>query len=203
MRVLYLLPLLVLSACTGLLGNSGPAPDLYTLSALSQSPAGLVRAPWHLLIEEPIAVGGLEANRIAVQRTPNEIRYFADIRWVERATRMIQGLMVESFEHAGAVASVDRYAVGPRADYILKAELRDFQAELFNNTRIPTVHVRLTVRMARAGRQQTVWMRDFSARVTARTSTAPEVVAAFDQALSQVMAEIVAVAVRETPAPQR
>jgi ABC-type uncharacterized transport system auxiliary subunit len=57
--------------------------------------------------------------------------------------------------------------------------------------------------MARAGRQQTAWMRDFSARVTARTSTAPEVVAAFDQALSQVMAEIVAAAVRETPAPQR
>jgi len=202
-RILLLLPLLVLSACSGLLGNSGPAPDLYTLSPMTQAPSGLVRAPWHLLIEEPAAVGGLEANRIAVQRTPNEIRYFADVRWVERATRMIQGLMVESFEHTGAVASVDRYSVGPRADYILKTELRDFQAELFNNTKIPTVHVRLTVRMVRAGRQQTIWMRDFSARVTARASNAPDVVAAFDQALGQVMAEIVTVAVKETPAPQR
>lgn len=201
MRILFLLPLLLISACSGLLGNSGPAPDLYTLSATNQQPAA-ARAPWHLLIEEPTAVGGLDANRIAVQRTPNEVRYFADVRWVERATRMIQGLMVESFEHTGSVASVDRYAVGPRADYVLKSELRDFQAELFNNAKIPTVHVRLTVRMARAGRQQTIWMRDFEARVTARASSAPEVVAAFDQALNQVMAEIIAVAIRDTPPPR-
>ncbi len=203
MRIVLLFPLLLLSACSSLLGGGGPAPDLYTLSPVTQAPAGIARAPWHLLIEEPTAIGGLEANRIAVQRTPNEIRYFADVRWVERATRMIQGLLVESFEHTGAVAAVDRYAVGPRADYILKAELRDFQAEVFNNTKIPTVHVRLTVRMVRAGRQQTIWMRDFSARVPARASNAPDVVAAFDQALAQVMTEIVTAAVRDTPPPQR
>lgn len=203
MRPLLLLSLLALAACSSFLTGGGPAPDLFTLSPAARFAEGLPKAPWQIMIEEPTAVGGLEANRIAVQQTPNEIRYFANVRWIERATRMIQGLMVESFEHTGAVASVDRYSVGPRADYVLKAELRDFQAELFNNTKIPTVHVRLTVRMARAGRQQTVWMRDFSARVTARTSTAPEVVVAFDQALSQVMAEIVAAAVRETPAPQR
>ncbi len=203
MRILLLFPLLFLSACSSLLGSAGPAPDLYTLSPVTAAPAGIARAPWQLLIEEPTAIGGLEANRIAVQRTPNEIRYFADVRWVERATRMIQGLLVESFEHTGAVAAVDRYSVGPRADYILKAELRDFQAELFNNTKIPTVHVRLTVRMVRAGRQQTVWMHDFSARVTAKASNASDVVAAFDQALSQVMGEIVTAAVRDTPPPQR
>lgn len=203
MRTLLLLSLLVLSGCGSLLGGGGPAPDLYTLSALSQPPAGMARASWHLLIEEPTAVGGLEANRIAVQRTPNEVRYFADVRWVERATRMIQGLMVESFEHTGAVSSVDRYAVGPRADYVLKAELRDFQAELFNNAKIPNVNVRLTVRMVRSGRQQTVWMRDFQARVTAKASNAPEVVAAFDQALGQVMSDIVAAAAKDTPPPPR
>ncbi len=200
MRTLFLLPLLVLSACTTLLGGSGSAPDLYTLSPAARGMDGLTRASWHLLIEEPSAVGGLEANRLAVQRTPNEVRYFADVRWVERATRMLQGLLVESFERASAVAAVDRYTVGPRAEYILKSELRDFQAELFDGARIPTAHVRLTVRMVRNGRQDTVWTRDFSARVPARASTAPEVVAAFDQALGQVMAEIVTTAVRDTPA---
>lgn len=199
MRVLLLLPLLLLAACSGILPGSGPAPDLYTLSPPARGVDGLARANWRLLIEEPTAVGGLEANRIAVQRTPNEVRYFADVRWVERATRMIQGLMVESFERSNAVAAVERYTVGPRAEYVLKSEVRDFQAELFDGAKMPTVHVRLTARLVRNGRQDTVWTRDFSARVNARASTAPDVVAAFDQALGQVMNEIVLVAVRDTP----
>lgn len=204
MRILLAFPLFaLLSACSGLLPGSGPAPDLYTLSPATRFPEGLQRASWHLLIEEPSAVGGLEANRLAVQRTPNEVRYYADVRWVERAPRMVQGLLVETFERAGAVASVDRYTVGPRVDYVLKSELRDFQAEIFNNAKIPTAHVRLTVRLIRGARQDQVWTRDFEARVQARAATAPEVVTAFDLALSQVMAEIVAVAVRDTPPPRR
>jgi cholesterol transport system auxiliary component len=198
-RFLLLLPLMALTACSSLFG-SGPAPDLYTLSPAVRFAEGLPRVPWQLLIEEPTAIGGLDANRIAVQRTPNEVRYFADVRWVERTTRMIQGLLVESFERSQAVAGVDRYTVGPRVEYVLKSEVRDFQAELFNNTKIPVVHVRLTARLVRGVRQELVWVRDFSAQVTARASAAPDVVAAFDQALGQVMAEIVAATVRDTPA---
>lgn len=198
MRALLFLTLLALGACTSLL-TGGTAPDLYTLSPASRFADGLPKANWQLMIEEPTAVGGLDANRVAVQPTPNEIRYFGDIRWVERAPRMIQGLLVESFERSGAVGAADRYTVGTRADYILKSELRDFQAELFDSAKIPTVHVRLTAKLVRGGRQDILWTRDFTARVIARASTAPSVIAAFDQALGQVMAEIVAVAVRETP----
>lgn len=202
MRPLLLLPLLALAACSGLLPGAGPAPDLYTLSPATRFADGLPRAAWQLLIEEPTAVGGVDANRVAVQRTPNEIRYFADIRWIERAPRMVQGLLVESFERSQTVAAVDRYTVGPRAEYVLKSELRDFQAELFDDAKIPTVHVRLTAKLVRAGRHDVVWTRDFSSRVTARAPNAPAVVAAFDQALGQVMAEIVAATVRDTPAPR-
>ncbi len=199
MRSLLLLPLLALAACSSFL-TGGPAPDLYTLSPAARFAEGLPKVPWQILIEEPTAVGGLDANRIAVQPTPNEVRYFAYVRWVERAPRMVQGLLVESFERSAAVAAADRYTVGTRADYILKSELRDFQAELLTTPKTPTVHVRLTAKLVRVSRQDIVWTRDFTARVVAPTSTPPAVVAAFDQALAQVMAEIVAFAVRETPA---
>lgn len=199
MRALLLLPLLALAACSSLLTGGGPAPDLYTLSPAPRFAEGLPKVPWQIMIEEPTAVGGLDANRIAVQPTPNEVRYFADVRWVERAPRMVQGLLVESFERSGTVAAADRYAVGTRADYILKAELRDFQAELFDAAKIPTVHVRLTAKLVRGSRQDIQWSRDFEAKVVARASRAPDVVAAFDQALGQVMAEIVASTVRDTP----
>jgi len=200
MRSLLLLPLLALAACSNLLSGGGPAPDLYTLSPATRFAEGLPKVPWQVMIEEPTAVGGLDANRVAVQPTPNEVRYFADIRWVERAPRMVQGLLVESFEQSRTVAAADRYTVGTRADYVLKSELRDFQAELFDGAKIPTVHVRLTAKLVRGSRQDIQWTRDFEAKAVARASSAPAVVAAFDQALGQVMAEIVAVTVRDTPA---
>lgn len=200
MRPLLLLALLTLAACSSFLTGGGPAPDLYTLSPAASFAEGLPKVNWQIMIEEPTAVGGLDANRVAVQPTANEVRYFADIRWVERAPRMVQGLLVETFERSGTVAAADRYTVGTRADYILKSELRDFQAELLNTPKTPTIHVRLTAKLVRGSRQDIVWTRDFSARVVAPTSTPPAVIAAFDQALGQVMAEIVAFAVRETPA---
>ena len=200
MRSLLLLPLLAIAACSSFLTGGGPAPDLYTLSPAARFADGLPTVPWQIMIEEPTAVGGLDANRIAVQPTANEVRYFADIRWVERAPRMVQGLLVESFERSGAVAAADRYTIGTRADYILKSELRDFQAELLTTPKTPTIHVRLTVKLVRSSRQDIVWTRDFTARVVAQASNAPAVVAAFDQALGQVMTEIVTFTVRETPA---
>ena len=42
---------------------------------------------------------------------------------------MVQTLMVESFDNFRCVVSVGRDTIGLRADYVLKSELREFQAE--------------------------------------------------------------------------
>ena len=196
--VVALVLVLVVTSCGSLLPTQGPAPDLYTLSPATRFAEGLKRVDWQLMVEEPTAVGGVDSNRIAVQPTPNEVRYFGEVRWVERAPRMVQGLLVESFERSRAVAGVERYAVTFKADYILKAEIRDFQAELFGE-QAPTAHVRLTVKLLRAGKQDILWTRDFEARVAAGNVTATNVVAAFDTALGQVMADIVAATVNGPP----
>jgi cholesterol transport system auxiliary component len=200
MRWLVFAVLLTLAACGSLLPSQGPAPDLYTLSPATRFAEDLKRASWQLMIEEPTAVGGVDSNRIAVQPTPNEVRYFGEVRWVERAPRMVQGLLVESFERSRAVAGVERYTVTLKADYLLKVEIRDFQAELFGE-QAPTVHVRLTAKLLRVGKQDILWTRDFEARAAAGNVTASNVVAAFDAALGQVMADIVAATVNG-PSPQ-
>jgi cholesterol transport system auxiliary component len=206
MKTLAPLPLilagLLLAACGNLLPGSEPAPDLYTLSPATRFADGLVQVPWQLGIEEPSAVGGLDSNRIAVMSTPNEVKYFAEVRWVERTPRMVQGLIVESFERSRAVGGVDRSAIGMRSDYVLRSELRDFQAELFDASKTPTVHVRLTAKLVRSGRHEVVWSRDFEARAPARTTSARDVVAAFDEALGRAMADLVVVTLRDTPPPR-
>jgi len=198
MKRIWLLALLALGACTSLLPSGGPAPDLFTLSPAHRFPDGLPRVDWQLMVEQPSSVGGVDSNRIAVQPTENEVRYFAEVRWVERAPRMVQGLLVESFERSRTVAGVERYTVGLKADYVLRSEIRDFQAELFGAD-APSVHVRLTAKMVRATRQDILWTRDFEARVPAGSVTASDVVAAFDRALAQVIAEIVAATVSGPP----
>jgi cholesterol transport system auxiliary component len=198
MKRVLLLGLLALGACSSLLPNSGPPPDLYTLSPATRFAEGLKPVDWQLMVEEPTAFGGVDSNRIAVQPTPNEVRYFAEVRWVERAPRLVQGLLVESFERARATAGVERYTVGLKADYVLRTEIRDFQAELYGEG-APTVHVRLAAKLVRATRQDIQWTRDFEARVRSPNVTASEIVAAFDQALGQVMADIVAATVSGPP----
>jgi cholesterol transport system auxiliary component len=198
MRWLVVPVLIALAGCGSLLPTGGPAPDLYTLSPATRFPEGLKRANWQLMIEEPTAVGGVESNRIAVQPTPNEIRYFGNVRWVERAPRLIQGLLVESFERSRAIAGVERYTVTLKADYLLRVEIRDFQAELFGEE-APTVHVRLTAKLLRSGKNDILWTRDFEARAAAGNVTAGNVVAAFDAALGQVMADIVVATINGPP----
>src|SRR5689334_14287386 len=196
--VVSMLSGLALAACGSLLPSQGPAPDLYTLSPATRFADDLKRANWQIMIEEPTAVGGVDSNRIAVQPTPNEVRYFGEVRWVERAPRMVQGLLVESFERSRAVAGVERYTVTLKADYLLKVEIRDFQAELFGE-QAPTVHVRLTAKLLRSGKNEILWTRDFEARAASGNVTASNVVAAFDTALGQVMADIVAATVNGPP----
>jgi len=47
-----------------------------------------------------------------------------------------------------------------------------------------------------------VWSRDFDARAAARSTSARDVVLAFDEALGRAMADLVAVSLRDTPPPR-
>ena len=120
---------LSLSACAGLIPGTGPAPDLYTLSPKSSFDAGLPSVSWQLVVEEPGAAGGLSTQKIALRANALELQYFAGARWTERAPRLVQTLMVESFENTDRIVAVGRQAIGLRSDFNLKSELREFQAE--------------------------------------------------------------------------
>ena len=64
-----------------------------------------------------------------------QIEYYARAQWSDRAPQMVQTLMIESFENSQRIIAVGRDVVGLRADFILKSELREFQAEYFNGAR--------------------------------------------------------------------
>ena len=189
-RRFVLLAPLALGAC-GNLPGFGPPDNVYDLSPKSTFAPTLPTVEWQLVVEEPIASGGLDSPRIALKPNPYELRYFATSRWTARAPVMVQTLLVESFENSRKIVAVGRETVGLRSDYNLKTDLREFQAEYFDNATIPTVRVSVRSRLVRQPRQDIVANRSFEAAVMASDGSFTSVLAAFDDALNRVLKGIV------------
>jgi cholesterol transport system auxiliary component len=186
-----------LAGCEGLIPNlAGPPANLYTLTPKSTFAAGLPRVTWQLVVEEPVASGGLDVDRIALRASPTELKYFARARWTERAPRMVQTLLVESFENSGAIIAVGRKAIGLRSDFNLNTELREFQAEYFTPDGIPTIRVRLNAKMVQQPRRAIVASRTFEAAIKAEGKKIGHIIRAFDLALGKVLRHTVEWAIK-------
>ncbi len=183
---------LAVAGCGGVIQElTGPPTDLYTLTPKSTFTTGLPQVAWQLVVEEPIASGGLNVQRIALRTHPTELKYFAQANWTERAPRMVQTLLVESFENSGAIVAVGRQAIGLRSDYNLKSELREFQAEYMDGARVPTVRVRLNAKLIRQPQRTIIGSRNFEAVQQATGTDMRSIVAAFDDALGKVLRQTV------------
>lgn len=169
------------------------APQLYTLTPAADFPPAGAPATWQLLVEAPTAAASLDTPRIAVAQTATAIDYFADVSWTDRAPKMIQGLLVESFENSHRIMSVGRDTVGLRSDFVLKTELRDFQAEYATpGASAPNqVRVRLSVKLVSMPQRAIAAGEVFEAVVPVDGRAFPTVVTAFDAALKTVMARTV------------
>jgi cholesterol transport system auxiliary component len=177
----------VLAACSGLLPLGGPPPNLFTLSPKSTFDAALPNVRWQLVVEEPVAAGGLQVPNIALRTHALELQYYANARWTERAPAMVQTLLVESFENTGKIVSVGRQAVGLRSDFNLKTELREFQAEYGDPNRAPTIRVRLNAKVVRQPRRDIVASESFEIAVPAGGTAINDIILAFDDALGKVI----------------
>lgn len=192
-RIAIVVLVSVFTAGCGSILPSGPAPDLYNLTPKSTFNDNLPEVGWQLVIEEPVAAGGLDSSSIAMHPNPTEVKYFADARWTGRAPKMIQTLLVESFENTGQITAVGREAIGLRADYSLKTELREFQAEYFDGIdSSPSVRVRINAKIIKQPRQVIVASRNFEQVVKVSGNTEMlSIIRIFDSALGKVLKDLV------------
>jgi len=178
-----------LTACGGvsLLGPSGPPPNVYDLSPKSTFDEPLPDVSWQLVVEEPVASRALDTDRITVKATPFEIGYLSGARWSDRAPRMIQTRLVESFENSGHIVGVGRQTIGLRGDYNLKSELREFQAEFFDGPDGPSVLVRMNFKIIQMPAATIIASTTFSRRESLADRSMGSIISAFDDALGGVM----------------
>jgi cholesterol transport system auxiliary component len=181
---------LALAGCASLLGV-GAAPHLYRVTPESTYPANLPHPAALLLVDVPLAPAGLDTSRIALTRSAVSIDYFADSEWTDRVPLLVQTALLESFENSKAINAIDRESVGLRADFILKTEIRHFEAIYDSPDGAPDVWVAIIARLVSPSDREIVALTSFDRHVRATANEIPQIVLAFDEALGGVMEDIV------------
>lgn len=180
----------LLGACGINLPGQGPPPRLFRLSPKNTFAPDLPTVGWQLIIEEPLAPTGLNTTRIALHRKIVELEYYARANWTDRAPAMIQTLVVESFENSSKILAIGRKSLGLRSDFVLKLELREFQAQ-YSGDGPPDAHVRINAKLVRMPQRAIIGSKRFEARIKASADNLDDIALAFDEALGKTLKELV------------
>ncbi len=180
----------LLTGCVDLPAQDAP-PRQFRLTPKSTFDEGLPTVEWSLIVEEPESQSGLDTSRIALLRAGTEIEYYAKSDWSARAPEMVQGLVIESFTNSGLIGVVVNERTGLRSDFVLKSELREFQAD-FTGGGAPTGNVGLNATLVQMPRRDVIGTESFGSTVPAGSDTLEDVVAAMDEALGKVIKDLVA-----------
>ncbi|RMF74876.1 MAG: hypothetical protein D6738_05260 [Acidobacteria bacterium] len=193
MLAVVLAAVIVAGCSVPLLGTRTP-PRLFDLAPPSDFTGAAPPVTWQLGVAEPIAGRALDTDRIALRPDAHELRYYGGARWADRAPRMLQSLLVDSFERSGRIVRVARQSIGFAGDYELHAEIRAFEARLPPGAAggIPRVHVRLVLRLVRAPRGKIVDTVTLESEAPASGREIEQVVAAFERAVQDVCRKAVA-----------
>jgi cholesterol transport system auxiliary component len=182
--------ILALAGCASLI-VARPPGHLYRLSADSAYPASLPRVTAQLLVDLPQAPAGIDATRIALTTAPLSLDYYADSEWTDHVSALVQTALLASFENSKAITAIDRESIGLRADFILKTEIRHFEAVGGGSGDPPTVWVAMTARLVAMPQREIIAQASFERRVPAAANEVPAVVVAFNAAADAVIKDIV------------
>ena len=188
-RFSLLLALTLVSAC-GPLGKASAPLDAFTLSPLPVISG--TTSSRHLVVALPTASGAVTTDRILIKPNALQAEYLPKGRWVDPAPQLLQTLLVASLQNSGAYRLVGRDGAGLTPDYVLLVEVNAFQAEeLADHAAGTLVRVGLTVSLVREQDQSLIATRRFDRTAVASSSGTLNVVAAFDAATKQVLADTV------------
>ena len=178
------------ASCGSLLPAPSAPPKLYTLTPTTEFSPDPLRVRWQLLVDVPASAAALDTERIALSRSPTSIDYFADAAWTDRAPLLVQSLLVESFENSGRITAIGRESLALRADYMLRPELRHFEADYAQGA-APSAHIQIGLKLIKMPNRDITGQHRVEARAPARENQIPAIVEAFNTALHAAMRDAV------------
>ena len=194
---------LMLSACGSLQLIPKPqTPQLYLLRPQIMAPMGAA-VTWRLAVGIPDAAASLDTTRIALSHSATTMDYYANAAWDDRLPLILQKLLIETFDASGRIVSVGRDTAGLETDYLLQAEVRNFEAHYDTPEGAPNIMVSIQAKLARMPQREIVATLNASQQTQAAANNLDSVVMAFDQATAPAIAQIAAWTLAQpNPPPQ-
>ncbi len=169
-----------LAAC-----SSSPQRTTFDLTAPGDV-ARTSRSGVQIVVNEPTALQALDSDRILV-REGGALSYLPDAQWSDRLPKLFQVRLIQTFENASRLGRVGRPGDRTVADLSLTADIRNFGIDTLTSQAVVEVTVRVI--SDRTGRVESA--KAFTARTPVASMSGASAAAALDQAMSQVLRDIV------------
>ncbi len=98
----------------------------YTLNAVP-APANPTPLGKQLAIADPTALMAYDSEKLLSQGPAGQVQALGNAKWSDTVPKLMQAKLAQSFENAGALGEVSRFAEGSTPDYQLSIGIRRFQ----------------------------------------------------------------------------
>ena len=179
-----------LAGCGGVLDARNAAPPAeYRLMPDPSLGTDLPKRDWVLIVAEPQAAGALDTDRMTLI-TQGRVDRIADVTWSERPAAMLQFAIVRAFQDSGRLRGVGTDRDDLPARFILQSTLDAFQLEPEGEGY--AAQIDLDARLLRLPGRDVVGGKAFRQRVPAAERSNAAAAAAFNQAATALVEELVA-----------
>lgn len=190
-----------LAGCSGLFGGRGEAPVTYVLRpsvASSGLPAAAVADPRRpsLQVQRVVVAPGYARDEILLTQPDRRLGQYAASRWPDVLPVVVERLAVDALRQHAAWSVVDDAAAPLAATQLLRLTVRRFDAEYAAVGRAPTVRVVIDATVMRRSDRALLAAFTVETAVPASEDRMSAIIAAFEQAAGEAMAELARTAAR-------
>jgi len=185
--------MLLLGGCVSLFPKTTPA-QLYRFGSAASVPAPPAASPQSRFAVQALII---DFNRSAtgdqiLTVSGNEAAYIKGARWVSGASTLFEQALANAFDASQGPARLMARGEPVRPDYFLKLDVRVFEARyLQGRGSPPTIVVQVYAAMSQPSDRALLGQRLFAASVPATDDRMGAIAAAFDQAVSQVLGQLI------------
>lgn len=168
--------------------TGGPAPENfgqpYDLTAPSKIEGVPKKLQGLLVVADPTALIALDTQNVAVRTEGKEP---PTLRWADNLPKLIQARVVQTFENAGFLGSVNRPTDTATGDFQLQLDIRDFKIELGKTS---MVIIEISTRILNADGKIIVG-RVFKSSTPVNSSDVKQAMVAMNEAFGKLDTELV------------
>lgn len=154
----------------------------------------------HLVIEVPTTSGALATEQMLIRPDRIEASYLPAAEWSSEVPLMIQTLLLRSVQGSGGFSYVGRDPLGLSADYALRSEVVDFQAETTQTAEGVAVQSKITIlaQLIREEDARVVASKRFTETRPAAGTTPSDVAGSLNAGLESLLPQMTRWILRET-----